>query len=463
MSELQYGKYKLVTVNEKQGFGCTWAAIARDDDYNETNCTIYTVDRSLIGDANYQKFIKQMKQEAKAIASVSHDNFPKMEFFEENDSPYLVMRSVIGTSLKDKIVRGQPLEEKKALSYFRGIVEALKEIHRLKAEHHNIQPKNFIFTDDDRTDDDRVILTGFTPASQISPASTSREPAQNAYVPAYVSNVDARRGAQDVYALGAVLYYALTSQLPETFWKRNLGEANLKPPIEWNNNLSLKINDAILHAMTLEAKSRTVLGSWIDYFPPAPSSMRTYATTRTTDTVQVAVPDSSVINTATNTTPPKVPVGWLLWNGTASLLLSMLLSATLSTYLTGLTWLAAIALTAIFSFTLLKDRTISSWANIVSLALCGFILFVILPTLPQTFLVLAGLLLAAIAAYLTWKQEWYLVKDWQKDWVKLCDRTRENLAGYPAWQRYAMLIGTNWACLIIGKIIWGLALSQGLK
>jgi hypothetical protein len=28
---------------------------------------------------------------------------------------------------------------------------------------------------------------------------------------------------------------------------------------------------------------------------------------------------------------------------------------------------------------------------------------------------------------------------------------------------YAMLIGTNWAYLILGKIIWGLALSRGLK
>ncbi len=72
MTELQNGKYKLIVTQEKQGFGCTWAAIARDEDYNETNCTIYTVDRSLVSDDNYQKFIKQMTYEAKAIALLIH-------------------------------------------------------------------------------------------------------------------------------------------------------------------------------------------------------------------------------------------------------------------------------------------------------------------------------------------------------------------------------------------------------
>jgi serine/threonine protein kinase len=456
VTELQNGSYKLVVAQEKQGFGCTWAAIARDDDYNETNCTIYTVDRSLVGDDNYQKFIKQMKKEAKAIASVSHDSLPKMVFFEENDAPYLVMQSVTGTSLKDKVLRGQPLEEKKTLAYFRGIVEALQEIHALKAEHHNIQPKNIIFIDDDCfTDDDRVILTGFVPASQISPATTSREPAQNAYVPAYDSNVEAKRGAQDVYALGAVLYYALTSQLPETFWKRILNQANLKPPIEWNTDLSLKINAAILHAMTLEARSRPVLGNWIDYFPPAPSRMNTIATSRTTDTIEVSGADYPVAETS----PPQVPVGWLLWNGTASFLLSLLLSATLTNKLTGLTWMALFILTAIFSFTLSKDRTVSSWVNMASLGLLGFILTVIVPTLPTTFVVLAVLALVAIAGYLTWHQEWYRLRDLQKVWR----RTRENIAGYPVWKRYGLLILTNWGCLLLGYILWGLAISQGLK
>jgi hypothetical protein len=55
------------------------------------------------------------------------------------------------------------------------------------------------------------------------------------------------------------------------------------------------------------------------------------------------------------------------------------------------------------------------------------------------------------------------VRDWHREWSKTCDRARENLAGYPVWQRYGMLIGTNWLCLILGRIVWGLALSQGLK
>lgn len=447
MTELQNGKYKLIVTQEKRGFGCTWVAIARDDDYNETNCTIYTVDRSLIGDENYDQFIKQMTHEAKAIASINHTSFPEMEFFLENDVPYLAMKSVTGTSLRDRVSRGQPMDEQKAIAYFRGIIEALQELHKQKAEHHNIQPSQIIFTDDDR-----AILTGFVPAQQITPASTSREAIANAFVPYYNSKVDAKRGAQDMYALGATLYYAVTSQVPESYWKRKEADQDiLRSPIEWNPKISLKLNSAILQAMSLDAKSRPLLRNWLDVLP---EEFHSSSTTKQAPIVRA--PDEI-------TTPPQVPVGWLLWNGTFSVLLSLLLSATLSTKFLGLTWASLILLVAIFGFTLSKDRTVSSWANVVCLALLGFILFVTLPTLPQLFVIMIGLALVAIAAYLTWQQEWYRVTDWQREWTKLGDRTRDHLAGYPAWQRYAMLIGTNWACLIIGKIIWGLALSQGLK
>ncbi|MFM7886991.1 MAG: hypothetical protein ACKPCM_09930, partial [Pseudanabaena sp.] len=61
--------------------------------------------------------------------------------------------------------------------------------------------------------------------------------------------------------------------------------------------------------------------------------------------------------------------------------------------------------------------------------------------MPAAFWQVPIVLLVLLAAYLTWKQEWWRVTDWQREWSKICDRTRENLAGYPVWQRYAMLIG----------------------
>ncbi len=447
MTELQNGKYKLVVTQEKRGFGCTWVAIAKDDDGNETNCTIYTVDRSLIGDENYDQFIKQMTNEAKAITSVSHANFPEMEFFQENDAPYLVMRSVKGTSLKDRVLRGQPMDEQKAIAYFQGIIDALQELHKLKTEHHNIQPSQIIFTDDDR-----AILTGFVPAQQITPASTRSELMANAYVPYYNAKIDAKRGAQDIYALGASLYYAVTSQLPESYWKRKEADQDtLRSPIEWNSKLSLKFNQAILQAMSLDAKSRPLLRNWLDVLP---EEFNSSSTTKQSPIVR----DRDEL-----TTPPEVPVGWLLWNGTASFLLSLLLSSTLTTYLTGITWMSLFVLTGILGFTLSKDRFVSSWANILSLVFVSFLFAISSLFLPSAFWQVPISVLVLLAAYLTWKQEWYLVQDWQRGWSKLCDRTRDNLAGYPVWKRYGMLIGTNWLCLILGKIVWGLAISQGLK
>jgi len=124
--------------------------------------------------------------------------------------------------------------------------------------------------------------------------------------------------------------------------------------------------------------------------------------------------------------------------------------------------MSLIILTGIFGFTLSKDRLVSSWANILTLVFVTFLFTISSLALPSAFWQVPIVVLVLVAVYLTWKQEWYLVKDWQRGWSKLCDRTRDNLAGYSIWKSYGMLIGTNWLCLILGKIVWGLAISQGL-
>ncbi|MCY7332286.1 MAG: hypothetical protein LH649_06425 [Pseudanabaena sp. CAN_BIN31] len=463
MTELQNGKYQLIAKQSTQGFSCTWNAISKNADGTETNCTVYSVDSSLVNDENHPEFVRLMTLEAKAIASVSHPSLPQMEFFVEDDSSYLVMQEVTGTNLKEILQQGHALAEDDAIRCFAGIVEALQEIHQLKAEHHNIQPKQIVIVEDPQTKAKQAVLTGFAPAIQITPKSTSSEQVQNAYVPYFDSKVNASRGAQDVYALAATMYYAVTGQVPESFWRRKLSDRDtLKSPIENNPRLSLKLNAAILQAMHLEANKRPLLRNWLDALPKELTSTQT--------TVQAAIQHDFDEKIAQR----QVPMGWLLWSGTFSVLMSLLLSVTLSksltgltwvasTRLSGLTWMALIGLTGLFGFTIAVDRTVSSWASVMSLALLGFILFVVSPVLPQGLLITAVVLLIAIAAYLTWRQEWYRLKDLQRAWYKLGDRTRNNLAGYPFWQRYGMLIATNWICLIIGRIIWGIAISQGLQ
>ncbi|MFM7886992.1 MAG: hypothetical protein ACKPCM_09935 [Pseudanabaena sp.] len=96
-------------------------------------------------------------------------------------------------------------------------------------------------------------------------------------------------------------------------------------------HLVLKLNSAILQAMSLDAKSRPLLRNWLDVLPEELNSNST--------TKQAPIGRDFDEPTA----PPQVPVGWLLWSGTASLLLS----ATLTTYLTGLIWMSLILLTGI--------------------------------------------------------------------------------------------------------------------
>ena len=95
MKELQNGKYKLVDLQYKQGFGCTWNAIANDHGI-KTPISIYTVNHDLENDDNYQTFVETLEREAKIIAKSQNSNFPDMTFFNEDGIPYLVMEVIVG-------------------------------------------------------------------------------------------------------------------------------------------------------------------------------------------------------------------------------------------------------------------------------------------------------------------------------------------------------------------------------
>ncbi len=89
-------------------------------------------------------FVARFRREAKIVASLEHPHIlPVIDFGEQDEVLYLVMRYVNGGTLYDLIRQG-PLPPPVALRYLTEIGEALDYAHGLKVLHRDIKPRNVL-------------------------------------------------------------------------------------------------------------------------------------------------------------------------------------------------------------------------------------------------------------------------------------------------------------------------------
>ena len=192
----------------------------------------------------------------------SHKSIPNVfEFFEENETAYIVMELLHGVSLKDYILE---TEGKVDVAFAKMVAtevgNALKSLHKENIIHRDVAPDNiFICTKNeirvklmdlgaaklaDNTDDviDIVLKPGFAPPEQ------------------YEKNKDVSP-AMDIYALGATLYVMLTGKKPDESTNRkdrieNNEEDSVIPPALINENVDENLSNTVMKALALEPHMR---------------------------------------------------------------------------------------------------------------------------------------------------------------------------------------------------------------
>ena len=254
------------TIQEKIGQGGTGNIyLAEDNRLQGRLCAIKEVEhnQTLPSDI-FEQAREQFFREASVLARLDHPNLPKVsDYFSEDVRDYLVMDYVPGKDLRQLMQEARRnktfLAEDEVLRWAVQIAEALDYLHHQDPPiiHRDIKPSNIKIMPSGL-----VKLVDFGLVKIMAPDEVTITVIQGQGTALYTpleqyggddTHTDPRA---DVFAFGATLYHLLTNEPPAEVRKRFLNNRSLIPPREINPSLSIRVEKAILWAMSLHPDNR---------------------------------------------------------------------------------------------------------------------------------------------------------------------------------------------------------------
>jgi TolB-like protein/cytochrome c-type biogenesis protein CcmH/NrfG len=162
-------------------------------------------------------------QEALACGSVRHPNVVDIyDAGTHQGKPYIVMELLDGESLGERLTRRHNLAVREALRIVAEAASGLACVHGACIVHRDLKPDNLFLAKTGATEQVKVLDFGISKLGDGAAASVPLHRTRTGMIvgtPYYMSPEQARGerdidGACDVYALGAVLYHALTGRPP---------------------------------------------------------------------------------------------------------------------------------------------------------------------------------------------------------------------------------------------------------
>lgn len=260
-------RYTILQQIGQGGFGITYKAL--DTLFDRVVCIkelfisgnsrreeSWSVSSQAVGHIDFAYFKNKFLDEAKKLANFDHPNIVKvLEYFEANNTAYMVMEFVEGKNLKDYVVERNRLNEQEALSLFTQLLDATKAIHSKNYLHRDIKPDNVLITPENK-----AVLIDFGTAkfhdekSDNSHTSTLILLSHGYAPPEQYSNQNKKDKYTDIYALGATLYFMLTGEKPLQATDRTINE--LKSISSYYPEVSELIERAVGKAMELNPSNR---------------------------------------------------------------------------------------------------------------------------------------------------------------------------------------------------------------
>ncbi len=212
----------------------------------------------LISDPN---FTKRFEIEAKAAASLDHENIVRIiDFGSSHDNYYIVMEYIDGLSLKELLGKHGALDPELALLIAREICLGLDHAHQHGIIHRDIKPANIMITADGQ-----VKITDFGLA-KLHQAQTYQT-VENTLLgtPLYMTPEQAIGntvdGRSDLFSLGTMCYEMTTGTQPflgdnYAVVIQNILHGSIPQPSKLRKNISSEIESTIMKALRRESGKR---------------------------------------------------------------------------------------------------------------------------------------------------------------------------------------------------------------
>ena len=228
----------------------------------DTTVTMDVVSCSGDEGARFRNNKERFLREAKMLARFSQvpEIVQVKNFFLANNTAYIVMEYVEGTTLKQYVAdHGGKLSVEETLSILRPVIEALCKVHKAGLVHRDISPDNIMMLPSGG-----VKLLDFGAVRDVGEAAVDKQLTKSTeailkqgYAPIEQYQKRGSLGPwTDVYALCATIYYCLTGEVPPDAPERLLGyeDLNLQEKVP---SLSEDHAKALEHGMALRAEQRT--------------------------------------------------------------------------------------------------------------------------------------------------------------------------------------------------------------
>ncbi|SEH07857.1 serine/threonine protein kinase [Candidatus Venteria ishoeyi] len=219
--------YRILSILGHGGFGITYLA---EDTQLQTQVAIKeylpnelavrsegeTVQPKSSADTkNYAWGLERFIQEARTLAQFNHPNIIRiLRFFKANNTAYFVMEYAQGRSLGEALSMESSVSEVELKLLLPPLLDGLATVHKAGVLHRDIKPANIYLRDRDNS----PVLLDFG-AARYELGSRSRS-VTSVVTPGYApfeqyQSSAARQGEwTDIYALGAVLYKAISGRVP---------------------------------------------------------------------------------------------------------------------------------------------------------------------------------------------------------------------------------------------------------
>ncbi len=199
----------------------------------------------------YTRFLDEARNMAKFNGHANIVN--AFEYFEENQTAYIVMEYLQGMDLKHHLsLVGEKLDTTACINVVTEVCKALETLHEKSIIHRDIAPDNIFvcndgrikiidfgaarFADGDDTKLDIVLKPGFAPPEQYD-------------------KVKPQGPWTDTYALGATMYRMITGMMPEESTNRVIEDKVLYPH-EIDDQIPFNVSCSIMKAMAVEKHLR---------------------------------------------------------------------------------------------------------------------------------------------------------------------------------------------------------------